>query len=98
MDKKDIRQYVDDAKEYASDGIEDVIDLAGDFKKDALDYAGDVQKNMKRKAKRFKKDYKRTKRKYCPVDDYTPEIVIGVSVALITASAVALAYILTRDE
>lgn len=98
MERKDIRQYVDGAKEYASDGIEDMMDFAGDFKEDAMDYAGDVQKTMKRKAKRLKKDYKRAKRKYCPVDDYTAEIAIGVSLALITAGALVAAYILSRDE
>lgn len=98
MDRKDIRQYVDDAKEYASDGIEDMMDFAGDFKEDAIDYAGDVQKTMKRKAKRLKKDYKRAKRKYYPVDDYTPEIAIGVSLALITVGALVAAYILTKDD
>lgn len=98
MDRKDIRQYVDDAKEYASDSIEDMLDYAGDFKEDALDYAGGVQKNMKRKAKRLKKDYIRAKRKYRPVDDYTVEIAVGASVALITIGALVAAYILTRDK
>ena len=98
MDRKDIRQYVDDAKGYASDSIEDMLDYAGDFKEDALDYAGGVQKNMKRKAKRLKKDYRRAKRKYRPVDDYTVEIAVGASVALITIGALVAAYILTRDK
>lgn len=87
MDKKDLRQYVDDAKEYASDGIEDM-----------LDYAGDVQKSMKRKAKRLRKDYRRAKRKYRPVDDYTVEVAIGASVALITVGALVAAYFITRDK
>ena len=98
MDRKDIRQYVDDAKGYASDSIEDMLDYAGDFKEGALDYAGGVQKNMKRKAKRLKKDYRRAKRKYRPVDDYTVEIAVGASVALITIGALVAAYILTRDK
>lgn len=98
MDKKDLRQYVDDAKEYASDGIEDMLDYAGDFKEDALDYAGGVQKSMKRKAKRLRKDYRRAKRKYRPVDDYTVEVAIGASVALITVGALVAAYFITRDK
>ncbi|XVG96113.1 hypothetical protein ACGCUQ_06325 [Eubacteriales bacterium KG127] len=96
---KEIKNYANEAKEYAKDYAADVVEYASDMKDDALDFAEDVEKQVKKKAKKFKKDLKKAKKKtFGRNKTYYTEAAIGASVVLVAAGVLLASYLIGKEE